>query len=214
MLNGRALCRSLSDATGSTGSLAAVPGSLPQHYAPRAKARMAKRTQIIETIATNRGRRIAVLALEVSVARVSQALCIVESAVAASYAQALYANLRTLDAAGADLILIETPPQTVAWAAVMDRLNRATAEDPEEAKKPKRGKAKAEDADDEADSLPELVPDFPWPRSKTTVRGGKAQSKGAVSPPKKSVQTKVASASAKPKANPTGPKTKIGRAHV
>jgi len=75
-------------------------------------------------------------------------------------------------------ILIEPPPQTVAWAAVMDRLNRATAEDPEEAKKPKRGKAKAEDADDEADSLPELVPDFPWPRSKTTVRGGKAQSKG------------------------------------
>jgi L-threonylcarbamoyladenylate synthase len=104
----------------------AAPGSLPAHYAPRAKARLAKRVQIIEELVTNRGRRIAVLALEVSVPRLAAALTAVESVVPASYARALYENLRRLDAAGADLILIETPPETPAWAGVLDRLRRAT----------------------------------------------------------------------------------------
>jgi len=103
-----------------------APGSLPTHYAPRAKARLAKRMQIIEELVTNRGRRIAVLALEVSVPRLAASLTAVESAVPASYAHALYANLRRLDAAGADLILIETPPETPSWAGVLDRLRRAT----------------------------------------------------------------------------------------
>ncbi|MFM9967297.1 MAG: L-threonylcarbamoyladenylate synthase [Burkholderiales bacterium] len=106
-----------------------VSGSLPVHYAPRAKAKLAKRVQIIEQLATNRGRRIAVLALEVSVARLAPALTVVEKAAPSRYAQTLYANLRHLDATGADLILIETPPDTPAWAAVMDRLRRATRAD-------------------------------------------------------------------------------------
>ena len=42
------------------------------------------------------------------------------------YARELYANLRALDAAGADAILIETPPDDPAWLAVSDRLARAT----------------------------------------------------------------------------------------
>ena len=107
----------------------AVPGSLPTHYAPRAKARLAKRVQIIEQLSTNRGRRIAVLGLEVSVPRLAAALTVVEPAVPASYAHSLYANLRSLDATGADLILIETPPDTPGWAGVMDRLKRATRTD-------------------------------------------------------------------------------------
>ena len=44
------------------------------------------------------------------------------------YAKALYANLRALDASGADLILVELPPDTPSWAAVMDRLRRAAHE--------------------------------------------------------------------------------------
>ena len=106
-----------------------APGSLPAHYAPRAKARLAKRVQIIEELVTNRGRRIAVLALEVSVPRLAASLTAVESVVPASYARALYENLRRLDATGADLILIETPPDTPAWAGVLDRLRRATRRD-------------------------------------------------------------------------------------
>lgn len=107
----------------------AAPGSLPVHYAPRAKAKLAKRVQIIEQLATNRGRRIAVLALEVSVPRLAAVLTVVESAVPVTYAHSLYANLRRLDATGADLILIETPPDTPGWAGVMDRLRRATRND-------------------------------------------------------------------------------------
>jgi L-threonylcarbamoyladenylate synthase len=41
------------------------------------------------------------------------------------YAQALYAQLRSLDQVGADLILVEQPPKTTAWQGINDRLQRA-----------------------------------------------------------------------------------------
>jgi L-threonylcarbamoyladenylate synthase len=44
----------------------------------------------------------------------------------AAYAQRLYAALRELDGAGCGAILIESPPETVEWTAVRDRLTRAT----------------------------------------------------------------------------------------
>ncbi|MET0731828.1 MAG: Sua5 family C-terminal domain-containing protein, partial [Casimicrobiaceae bacterium] len=46
---------------------------------------------------------------------------------ARGYAHDLYANLRTLDAANADTILIETVPDEPEWLAVRDRLTRATS---------------------------------------------------------------------------------------
>jgi hypothetical protein len=42
-----------------------------------------------------------------------------------AYAQALYAQLRSLDQIGADLILVEQPPKTTAWQGINDRLQRA-----------------------------------------------------------------------------------------
>ena len=42
-----------------------------------------------------------------------------------AYAQKLYAALRELDTSGAALLLIETPPATPEWQAVLDRLRRA-----------------------------------------------------------------------------------------
>jgi L-threonylcarbamoyladenylate synthase len=44
-----------------------------------------------------------------------------------AYAQRLYAALRELDASGCQVILVEAPPETPEWAAVRDRLRRATA---------------------------------------------------------------------------------------
>ena len=44
---------------------------------------------------------------------------------AVGYAQGLYANLRTLDAAATSVILVETPPTSTPWDAVNDRLTRA-----------------------------------------------------------------------------------------
>ena len=105
-----------------------VPGALHRHYSPRAKVRLLKRTGMIEALTTHKGKRIAALAMEVAVPRLPQALLIVEPAVAAEYSRTLYANLRTLDAAGADVILVEMPPETPAWAGVLDRLRRAVSE--------------------------------------------------------------------------------------
>jgi L-threonylcarbamoyladenylate synthase len=44
----------------------------------------------------------------------------------AAYARELYANLRALDALGADVILVEEVPAGSAWQAIGDRLRRAT----------------------------------------------------------------------------------------
>ncbi|MEC5217489.1 L-threonylcarbamoyladenylate synthase [Actimicrobium sp. GrIS 1.19] len=41
------------------------------------------------------------------------------------FAHAMYAAMRQLDERGTDVILVETPPQTIAWQAVNDRLRRA-----------------------------------------------------------------------------------------
>jgi hypothetical protein len=84
--------------------------------------------------------------MPIPVARVPAGLCIVMPAATAGYARALYANLRQLDAAGADVILVETPPDSPPWAAEMDRLRRAAT--PAEAK-PKRKRESAAGAGQE-----------------------------------------------------------------
>ena len=104
-----------------------TPGTHASHYATRARLRLVTRRQMIDALAANRGRRIAVLALEVSVPRLPAALCAVVPVVPAQYERTLYANLRALDATGVELILVETPPDTAAWAGVRDRLFRAAA---------------------------------------------------------------------------------------
>ncbi len=44
-----------------------------------------------------------------------------------AYARGLYAALRELDALDAGCILVQRPPETLSWAAVVDRLRRAAA---------------------------------------------------------------------------------------
>jgi L-threonylcarbamoyladenylate synthase len=57
--------------------------------------------------------------------RLAPALQRVVPAVSARYAHELYAALRALDAAKPDVILVEQPPTSPAWAAINDRLSRA-----------------------------------------------------------------------------------------
>lgn len=102
-----------------------APGMLQTHYAPRAKLKLMKRLAMLEALSAHKGQRLAALALEVTVPRLAPSLVIVVPAVPAGYAQSLYANLRALDATGADVILVETPPDTPAWTGVLDRLHRA-----------------------------------------------------------------------------------------
>ena len=106
----------------------AASGTLASHYAPRAAMKLIRRQDFTSEITRHRGQRVAVLALEVSVPRVPASVTRILPASAMLYARGLYASLRELDALGADLILVETPPLGGHWPAVHDRLNRAAHE--------------------------------------------------------------------------------------
>ncbi len=123
-----------------------VSGSLPAHYAPKAVVKIVRRVELLEQIGQQRGRRVFVLGFEVSVPRLAQSHQRVVPVIAASYQRTLYATLRDFDAAGADIIFVEAPPRTIAWAAVWDRLERAAAA---HAPKPKRERAAKKKASDE-----------------------------------------------------------------
>jgi hypothetical protein len=81
-------------------------------------------------------------------------LVVVVPAVASRYAHTLYANLRALDAAGADIILVETPPGSPAWAGVHDRLSRAAAATPD--KPPKVEKAEKAEKVEQVEQVDEV----------------------------------------------------------
>ena len=102
-----------------------APGTLPAHYAPRARVRLVRRVELLEALASHKGQRMGVLALEVTVPRVAAGLQRVVPAIAARYAHELYANLRALDAQNVSQILVEAPPRSPAWTAINDRLERA-----------------------------------------------------------------------------------------
>jgi L-threonylcarbamoyladenylate synthase len=46
---------------------------------------------------------------------------------AEAFARAIYAELHRCDAAGAELIVVEAPPESPEWAGIADRLRRAAA---------------------------------------------------------------------------------------
>jgi L-threonylcarbamoyladenylate synthase len=103
-------------------------GTLASHYAPRTPADLvgasALRAEILQLDA--RDESIAVLARTVARPPDFAGVWLRAPADAAAFAHDLYANLRTLDAANADVILIERVPNDDGWLAVRDRLERAT----------------------------------------------------------------------------------------
>ena len=117
-----------------------VSGSLAAHYAPMTPLKLmdGATLQIEMDSHLTSGKRVAVLAFSakprvipspvgVGVRNARPLVWISADVEPASYAQGLYANLRTLDAAQTSVILVEAPPVTPAWEAVNDRLNRAAA---------------------------------------------------------------------------------------
>jgi L-threonylcarbamoyladenylate synthase len=99
------------------------PGGLERHYAPRTPARLVPTHELDREIARLK-ESVAVLAFSRPDERVDFWLRMPRDA--AAYARKLYAALRELDQSGCEAILIETPPQDAVWAAVRDRLRRAT----------------------------------------------------------------------------------------
>ncbi|HUO44177.1 MAG TPA: L-threonylcarbamoyladenylate synthase [Burkholderiales bacterium] len=104
-----------------------APGTLPVHYAPRTPVALvpaaALRAQVADRL--RRGQRVAVLARRVPPEVDGRLAWIAAPETAVDYARGLYANLRRLDHAQCDVILVEQPPSSAEWAAVADRLQRA-----------------------------------------------------------------------------------------
>lgn len=106
------------------------PGLLQKHYSPKAKLKILnwrddadlraqlksvseKKTHIIahSHIPSGEGwARVSVIPLD-----------------AEAFARAIYAELHRCDAAGAEWIVVEAPPETSEWRAIADRLHRAAA---------------------------------------------------------------------------------------
>ena len=99
-----------------------VSGSLPAHYAPRTPARLVG-GEALEAEIARLGEAAAVLAFSAPDERVDFWLRMPKDP--AAYAQKLYSALRELDGTGSKMLLIETPPDSPAWRAVLDRLRRA-----------------------------------------------------------------------------------------
>lgn len=106
-------------------------GTHASHYATRTRAFLVTAGQIRSEIdqRESRDERVAVLARTEDAPEWFDGCWIRASADAQRYAHDLYANLRELDAARADSILIEAVPEQPEWLAVRDRLTRATHRD-------------------------------------------------------------------------------------
>ena len=104
-------------------------GTLEAHYAPRAKLRLMPADQLkiaLHVLPKSAVNPVAVYFRTVSPGRsVSASRAMPDNPIAAAHE--LFAALRELDASGASLIWVETPPDAPAWEGVRDRLQRAAA---------------------------------------------------------------------------------------
>jgi L-threonylcarbamoyladenylate synthase len=126
------LARVLGAAPPSAGAGATrAPGTLASHYAPRTRAKLLPRRELLTAIAGLGGANahISVLAHSVAQPPEFEGAWFDAPGESAGYAQQLYANLRALDAREADEIWIEPPPDGPHWVAIGDRLRRATHRD-------------------------------------------------------------------------------------
>ena len=99
-------------------------GTLASHYAPHTPVAMQDSASAALTLAQLRaaGRKVALIHYSDFGATHAEARL---PKVPDGYAHALYAALRAMDQVGADLILVEAPPQGPDWLGVNDRLRRA-----------------------------------------------------------------------------------------
>jgi L-threonylcarbamoyladenylate synthase len=112
------------------GAAPRVPGSVRSHYAPATPTRLIDRADLEAALAAagRTGRRIGLLCRGEAPA-LPAAQCRIAPGGAVEFGHDLYANLRWLDGAGVDEILIEAVPADEDWDAVRDRLQRAAARD-------------------------------------------------------------------------------------
>jgi L-threonylcarbamoyladenylate synthase len=98
-----------------------APGMHLIHYAPQTPVYLLNRGEIESWVA--KGDKVGLITYSFAIATVPHHQL---SNDPAQYAQALYRTLRALDHLHLDCILIENVPQTEAWIAIQDRLNKAS----------------------------------------------------------------------------------------
>ncbi|MCW5576457.1 MAG: translation factor Sua5, partial [Burkholderiales bacterium] len=106
-----------------------VSGTLDKHYAPQTPLMQMEADLVVELARSlhRQGKRVAVLARTALQPLIDGIVWVAAPADSAGYGHDLYANLRALDRAGCDTILVEQPPEDPEWLAIRDRLNRAAA---------------------------------------------------------------------------------------
>jgi L-threonylcarbamoyladenylate synthase len=104
-----------------------VPGTPPTHYAPTTPMTIVPAGEIDAQAdaASAGGRRVAVLAQRLPLRAHKYVTWINAGRRPEAYGRDLYANLRTLDKAGCQRILVQAVPDGERWDAIRDRLVRA-----------------------------------------------------------------------------------------
>ena len=108
-----------------------MPGGAPTHYAPDHAPDHRARPGEIDAqadAASSGGRRVAVLAQRLPLRSHQTVTWINAGRRPETYAHDLYNNLRTLDKAGCQRILVQSVPDGERWDAVRDRLLRAATQ--------------------------------------------------------------------------------------
>jgi L-threonylcarbamoyladenylate synthase len=110
------------------GAARVSPGLARKHYAPRARVVLADAKEIGTLLATSLTKGSTALAVVWSPeARADAPGAIVLPAAAEGYARELFAALHRAEESGADVVVIERPPEGPDWWAVVDRLRRAAS---------------------------------------------------------------------------------------
>ena len=106
-----------------------VPGTTPAHYAPATPMSIVPAGEIDAQAdaASGGGKRIAVLAQRLPLRSHKYVTWINAGRRPESYGRDLYNNLRTLDRAGCQRILVQEVPEGERWDAIRDRLRRAAS---------------------------------------------------------------------------------------
>jgi L-threonylcarbamoyladenylate synthase len=113
-----------------TGGEVAAPGTLPGHYAPRARVVLVEARAVGARAAglLAAGERVGLLMLGPAPSGLPGGLVVLEPPVDVDdFARLLYARLRDADRAALDVVLAVVPPADGVGAAVVDRLTRAAA---------------------------------------------------------------------------------------
>lgn len=98
-------------------------GSRPSHYAPNTKTTLLK-TKELENFILRATQRIILLSFDMHDEWPCKTFVMPKDP--AAYAHIIYQTLHDADQKNFELIVIETPPTTPEWSAILDRLTRAT----------------------------------------------------------------------------------------